>query len=202
MKRVLKAVQILALAGMALMAMTVGAAEADSVAAQLRVSVKTNFYSLSGDTTRELGQQMRSIGPIGPAGKKMCANTDWKLRWTYEYKSDSEGYYISSNTVFLDITFVLPKWIASKDTPVSTFNEWHRFMNALINHELGHSNIALVEARSLIKQLNEKKIFPDRKAMHEFVDTEGKKCLARMAKETSKYDQRTEHGLTQGAQLH
>jgi predicted secreted Zn-dependent protease len=178
------------------------AQEAGSPVPGVKLTVSTNFYTVSGVTREELRQHMAALGPRGADGKRRDASADCKMTWDYAYQSANGAFYISSSTVSLDIKFTLPRAFAPKALSAPMASEWNRFITALMVHEAGHSNIAAVGAQKLSRTLAERRTFSTRNQLADFAQNEGQKCLTEMRNQDLVYDQRTEHGLTQGARLH
>jgi predicted secreted Zn-dependent protease len=167
----------------------------------VQLSVTTRFYDVTGNNGLAIRRQIASLGPVSPEGKRFDAYTDWKTKWDYTYDSAANGFYVSSATVSLDITFTLPRWTAPKDTDRAMLNEWKAYFAALMVHESGHSNVAWQCADKLLNNLNRKNIFGNRTELKEFVETEGKKCLTEAKEKNLIYDKQTDNGAKQGARL-
>jgi len=167
----------------------------------VQVSVRTNFYDVTGSNGLAIRRQIASLGPVSPEGKRFDAYTDWKTKWDYTYDSAANGFYVSSAAVSLDLIFTLPRWTAPKDTDRSVLNEWKAYFAALMVHESGHSNVAWQCTDKLLNNLNRKNIYGNRTELKEFVETEGRKCLAEAKEKNLIYDKQTDNGATQGARL-
>ena len=168
----------------------------------VNLTVMTNFYSVFGSSIQDFKRHIAAFGPTDPDGTRRDARTDSRMTWDYEYVAANGGFYISTSVVSLDVKYTIPRLAAASAVPTVVAAEWSRYISALMVHEAGHSNVAAQAAQKLSRTLRQSKVFLAQKELADFVQVEGQKCLAESKSEDSAYDQRTRHGLTQGAVLH
>jgi len=83
--------------------------------------VVRNYYEISGQTGRELKQQMAELGP-----KRFWAYTRWHISWTGDC------------TVSLDVTYTLPRLTNRNKVPLQLRDRWDEMLAKLIVHEEAH----------------------------------------------------------------
>ncbi len=100
--------------------------------AKPKISVKTKYYAITGDTSAELKRQMNRKGPRGN-----WARADWYVRWS------------GSCRLSLEIRYVYPKWKNKSQAPAALRKKWDRMMKALQKHEKQHGQHGINAAREI-----------------------------------------------------
>lgn len=96
------------------------------------VVVKTNYYSVSGDTAAQLKDQMWRKGENGWWGY-----TRWFVRWT------------GACQITVAVTYTLPRWINKHSAPAGLKKSWERMMANLRTHEEGHAQFGINAAQEI-----------------------------------------------------
>jgi predicted secreted Zn-dependent protease len=89
--------------------------------AKPKVTVTTEYYTVTGSTIEELRQQMTDKGPKGFWGY-----AEWRVNWS------------STCNVNLRITYTYPRWANREKASPKLRARWDRFIANLITHEKGH----------------------------------------------------------------
>jgi predicted secreted Zn-dependent protease len=136
------------------------------------------------------------MGRSGPGGKD--ASTHWRVTWHYTY-SGFGSCRINSLDVSIDIRFTFPRWVNPVGAPLDLVHDWNRFILALVRHEAGHVRLAEQAGNKILRSL------PGFEApCDEFVaaaDAVADSIIDRLREKQRLYDERTDHGATQGARL-
>lgn len=160
----------------------------------------TNYYSVTGLT---LVQIRGSINRSRPQKAKPATDalTHWRVEWRYTVMPTANGCRCSSFGTTTAITITMPRWTAPVGATPSTRNAWDRYIQALGQHEAGHAQLALAAAADLNKLAKGLGEQTDCVGLKEKINALGQAVLEDYRKREKAYDERTQHGLTQGARL-
>jgi predicted secreted Zn-dependent protease len=144
--------------------------------------VQYDYYDVSGSNLAEVIQQ------LDPEEWGHC-------RHDYEYSYDSTNGKTTTANITLKLTIRLPRWRGAgwdKASPAAK-QEWQRMLEALQGHEDGHADIARRWAP----------IFKERLLNQQEKNVKGRyqRTLQEVNKDTKDFDDRTQHGQTQGVSL-
>ncbi len=167
---------------------------------QTRVLVTTNYYTVTGRSMPELWASMVQAGP-------------WKTNFQYHARTDSEVHYryttrvrryewsIGSVSVVTKVTVFLPRWIPPPGTDPVLIDAWAHLQKGLRLHELGHESVARAATTELRRQLSALPAQDSPEALQAAANSAAKRTLETYRKMDADYDQKTHHGITQGAVL-
>lgn len=110
-----------------------------SQASDLTISIKKQYYDISGHTAKDLKKQMKSLGP--PKGH----GPYWGYTRSPLKKRAGRCAYD------LTITYTLPNWVDRPSAPMELQQEWDRMYSKLLSHESGHGKIAIRAAKEHLK---------------------------------------------------
>lgn len=96
------------------------------------VSIRTNYYYISGSNVNELKADMRRKGPLG-----YWAYARWYVRWSADCN------------VTVSIRYTLPKWPGKDSAPPELRAKWERMITKLREHEEGHGRHGLKAAEEI-----------------------------------------------------
>lgn len=99
--------------------------------------VKT--YRVSGKTGPELYASIGERGPQVADGRRVIAQTTFKLTWTRQYENRNDACVLVSAKPKLAITYMLPKATARLASP--TKENWQRFIAGVDAHERVHGKM-------------------------------------------------------------
>lgn len=110
-----------------------------SQASDLTITIKKNYYNISGQTVKELRREMKTYGPPKNTGKY----------WGYTERTNPRR---QSRCAFdLTITYTLPNWVDQQSAPIELQKKWNRMYPKLVQHEEGHGKYALREAKERLQ---------------------------------------------------
>ncbi len=159
--------------------------------------VRKDFYTVEGDSASELLQSMKKRRPFNHN-----AYTDWHINWNYSFLIKPGKCQLTSFDVNVQVRQTLPRWEKNKKANKEFHDEWSRYINALMTHEKGHSQLGLeaaTEMRTVI--LSQKWSDKNRAALRKKIDAQCETILKKYKTKEIEYDKTTDHGRTQGGRL-
>ncbi len=175
----------------------VRAASPSPDAQQITNTIRTYYYDVHGVTAEELLASLRASRPF-----TKHASTGWRVAWNYDYLVRSDGYVLRCFNVRVQVTFTLPLWLDSERADKTLQEEWKRYYAALQIHESGHAGFAIAAGKEMLRRMNSREWrAADRKELKAAIDDECNKTLQEFRTQEVAYDEKTNHGRTQGARL-
>ncbi len=163
--------------------------------------IKTNYYAVTGSSIRELQISQRERRPW-KTNFLYFARTDWEVKYRFRYRRMDDGYRVEQFSVNTEAEMTLPRWVPPPGVDAAVVERWKRYYQALLAHELGHVAIArsaTVAVRRQVETLGSCDAAAElrdtlRRAVHLLLD--------KYKRRDRNYDERTRHGVSQGARLH
>jgi predicted secreted Zn-dependent protease len=171
-----------------------------TASAQNTLTWRTNFYSVTGETLREVRQSMQRARPWQD-NTDLVGLTQWRIDWRFNVVPTANGCRCASFTTTTSITNTLPRWVPPTNAPTELRTGWTRFITSLAQHEDGHSRMSLAAVAELHKKINEAGEAPDCEQMKQKLNGIAQRVIDDFRARDREYDRRTGHGATQGAQL-
>jgi len=182
------------------LAAALGLSGAWSTSAQSEMKVTTNYYTVSGNTLRELREALERTKPRKSLGTS-DARTDWNIQWSYKLAPDETGCQLRSLETKTTIAITLPKWDPAPGAQPGMEQRWKDYLKALATHEDGHRAIAASAATEMHKRIHAIKETPTCDALAESIKKAANETLSEFRAKDAQYDRKTDHGATQGARL-
>lgn len=129
--------------------------------------------------------------------KRVWGRTDWTLRYRYRTVSGPVGCALDGVRVRVSATVLLPSWRDRERAPAPVRRRWDLFHRALVEHELGHRDVA-VEAGGLLRRRLAALRAPDCGALDEAVSDVLDEVVSRGDALQLRYDGETRDGRAQG----
>jgi len=170
-----------------------------NAAAEYRATERTEHYAVTGNTARDLREQMDRMGKRGADGKSFDANTSSRIRWDFTFAPSSDECRIGTVLVLLDIRCHLPEWTDRGSAPRAVQEAWDRYLEKLTAHEHAHGELAKRTAENLelaIQNMPGKRYCDEVGSAANELANEAIRTLQR---QDAEYDERTKHGVTEGA---
>jgi predicted secreted Zn-dependent protease len=141
-----------------------------------------DYYDVTGQTLDQVNQQ------LDPEEWGSCAAN-------YDYSYAATGGSVTRVDLTVSLTIRLPRWKGKgwQQASPAARKEWERMLQALRTHEDGHVDIARQQAPLVRDRL--------RKTSEAGLELEAEKARSDAQTENDKYDDRTQHGQTQGVAL-
>jgi predicted secreted Zn-dependent protease len=162
---------------------------------ELPYSVTQRMYRVRGDTLAELAPQTRRVRG------SFAAYTSWDTDWSIALADHASGCEVVRGDLALRARIVLPEWHPREDVRPGVARRWRRFLENLETHELGHVTIALQGAHAIDALLDEGLSAESCEDAARQADRAASDLHDRWERINARYDERTEHGLTQGTGL-
>lgn len=166
--------------------------------AEPTVAIKRAYYTVSGNSVREL---RRSMNEQKPKYVALDAFTQWNVTWTYTWRPVDGGAVIKSVKVNTTVGITLPRWTPPSHADPKLVERWQTYIKALTQHENGHANIGIQTAKDIEKQLSSLPIQPSNAALKEVVDGIGQRILTEARAKEKQFDEETQNGTKQGARF-
>jgi predicted secreted Zn-dependent protease len=169
-----------------------------SAIAQSTVVRKTNYYAMTGSSTRHIQESLRQTRPWKD-GLGRDAATEWYVHWHAGYSASGGTCQCISFVTTTTITITLPRWIPPTNTPPEVRTAWAKYIAALEVHEAGHADLAIAAAAEMHKRVTAIGNDLDCITLRTRVQSECQAVLDSHRAQEKDYDRRTRHGATQGA---
>jgi predicted secreted Zn-dependent protease len=143
------------------------------------------YYKISGSTETDLAKEIQSKGPDGYAGY-----TNWYIRWGWP-GFDHEECDLTKAWITAKVSLTMPSWVPPADAPEDLIRNWNRFNQALNVHEQGHVN-NVVKALPLLQSAIQNSDCIT-------ADSAANQVLDKLRGWDVQFDDKTDHGRTQGA---
>lgn len=163
------------------------------------VTEKYEYYEVQGGCEKDLLCQMKRKGIAWSDGKKYDSTTNWHVMWKYGYSRTPGSCSAESFRVFVDITFLYPKWMPGGDAPRDLTDKWEAYMKNLVMHENGHRDLAVEAAAELARAVAELPPLPTCADVDREVRALARTRMSMLNDDEKQYDTATNHGYTQGA---
>lgn len=161
---------------------------------------RTNFYTVSGQSVRELRQSMRQARPWQD-NTETVGLTQWRIDWRFDLKPTANGCRCASFTTTTSITNTLPRWTTATNATPDVRADWNRFVTSLGQHEDGHTRMAFAAVAELHKRVKEVGEESDCDRLKKKINDLALRVVDDFRARDREYDRRTNHGATQGAGL-
>jgi len=160
----------------------------------------TNYYTVAGATVREIHQSMRQNRPWKSTSQH-DGFTQWHVAWNFYLSPSDNKCRLTSFSTRTTVAITLPRWTAPTNATEDVRMAWGRFIAALGKHEAGHGQMALAAAAEIQKRAKESGEDVDCAALKQKLNNLGQSIVEQYRARDKEYDERTKHGVTQGAVL-
>ena len=143
------------------------------------------YYKINGSTETDLAKEIQSKGPEGYAGY-----TNWYIRWGWP-GFDREECDLTKAWITAKVSLTMPSWVPPADAPEDLIQNWNRFSQALNVHEQGHVNNVVKALPLLQKAIQNSDCIT--------ADSAANQVLDKLRGWDVQFDDKTDHGRTQGA---
>ncbi|HLT48502.1 MAG TPA: DUF922 domain-containing protein [Rubricoccaceae bacterium] len=188
---------LLVLAALARPASAQGGGVPGGVPGGVQRTLEVVYYDVQGRSEQDLLQAMLRQGPSWE-GHRYFGLTQSEVRYTYWKQESVTGCVLSNIAVYLKITVTLPRWQPTPGTPYAMERNWRQFERALRNHEDGHRRLAEEEAEMIRRMLTGLRA-PSCAGVDALAEQQAAQIQQSYGGLNRAYDERTEHGRSQGA---
>ncbi len=178
---------------MGLMAFCAGT-HAENAAGALTVTT----YDVHGATAEAIADGMKRNGPLDH-GHRVDGYTLWRIATSYGWRFDSRQCALTRFDATLTVEMTLPRWVPSGHPPAALQQRWERFSAALRTHEDGHAAIGRDARKQILERARALAPAADCKALVQHIDDLVDEVMKSHRQMDADYDDRTNHGQSQGA---
>jgi predicted secreted Zn-dependent protease len=144
---------------------------------------------------------MRAEGLRDRAGEAGFAITTWDVAWMYRYDEGPGTCSIDDLALRVEITVLMPAWDPPPGTDAGLMARWTRYIDSLRRHERGHELNGLETAKEVRDDLLELGSRTSCASLERAADAVGERAIRAGNERDRDYDDRTDHGATEGAVL-
>ena len=155
-------------------------------------------YEIHGSTAEQLRDQMNQVRPL-MHGEKFDADTEWNLKWSFDYQPDDNSCVIRDSQVTLDIIYHLPRWEDEERSDPKLQERWAVYMKHLLIHESGHAKNGKKAAMEVEAMLKDLAPMESCSLLEEMANDRARQIIDSHHSWDLQYDKETQHGVTQGA---
>jgi predicted secreted Zn-dependent protease len=169
------------------------AAPAQSLQASLAgiTNVDVQYYEVSGNSLFEIRRALNRVRPRDPNdGLGVDALAMWYIRWRWP-EGPGGGCDLSRAEIEFSARIRLPRLIETPQTPPAVRMRWRAYVAALERHEASHIRHAWENRQRILDAL--------RRSSCANANNDGMAAVRQLGRYDVDYDQRTRHGLTEGA---
>jgi predicted secreted Zn-dependent protease len=157
------------------------------------------YYNITGASISEINAQLTRGAPVDSNGDAREGIANSYITWKYPFQRDAKGCTTGPVSVQVQVHIQLPRWTRAAQASGDIARRWDKFIAALTLHEEGHKQIAVDGARRIASTLARLPAEASCPAMNAKANAEGQRLLVEIRAAQVRYDQMTNHGLTQGA---
>lgn len=167
---------------------------------EARVTVSTNYYTVTGTTTRQL---MASIAQSTPwkSNRIFHAYTHWNVSWSFSIAPADDQFRIARADTRTKITITLPRWAAPTNAAPEVIQQWKDYLQRLSTHEAGHVKIAREAGEEVHRALHALGSAATAEELKQTIKRTADQILENAYRRERDYDRTTQHGMAQGASL-
>jgi predicted secreted Zn-dependent protease len=160
------------------------------------VSPEFSYYDVHGITIDEVQESLRTQGPLDDRGHRRFAYTDWSIKWEWK-RTERNKVDLRSLQISCSAEIQLPRLVIKKETPLALIRAWNSFVERTRRHELAHLRHAEAGAPRIRDRLEQ--VVALRGPLSPVEANEGVSAVVAEIRAMDKeYDQRTNHGFTEG----
>lgn len=182
---------------------------ANQIAQQVTSGVNSNhqniIYHIDPVSAFDLGAALDRNSPIENNSQRYHGSLNWSIKWQYQYQDSNQGCALTTNSVTLDTTLTMPALNhATMSFNQSTTNAFDQYFENLLTHEIGHLEYAIKASNHVKRQLSQPENFSNDLTCAQLVNQANalvNKTIEMYSAENQHYDEITNHGATQGAQI-
>jgi len=157
-----------------------------------QVSAKTNYYTVTGESFREIHESIRRNRPWK---QDFDGYTTWQVKWSFNIVSSPDGCRCTESTTSVAITTTLPRWVPSTNATPGLKERWRTYYLGLAEHEHGHAAIAIAAAAEVQRELSAVTEDTTCSGLRQRVNAAAEAVVSQHRDREKTYDQNTAHGM-------
>jgi predicted secreted Zn-dependent protease len=171
------------------------------LAAEPLVRMHTSYYYVDGRSAAVLAAQIDQSGPTATDGKRYAGRTKWDVQWKFNYEQQGVTCSMKGAAVAVGIAQAMPRWRGEAKGAAALRARWVQFFEALKRHEDGHKEHGLKAGKEIETALLAVKPAGNCEDLGKAANATAQRILEKYQKLDKDYDDKTEHGRTEGAAL-
>jgi predicted secreted Zn-dependent protease len=167
------------------------------VRAEVNEAVETQYYEVSPSSPARMMDALQQASPIREGNRVYHGHTWTGIHWYYSYQAGSGSCRMQRVKVDLTIRYQMPTLV---NASLDVFEVWNRWYPQLELHEQRHGQIGRDIARA-IEQGISRLSASDCDALERKANTFAEQQIQVLKHRHKDYDERTQHGKTEGTFL-
>jgi predicted secreted Zn-dependent protease len=155
------------------------------------------FYDVEGIEFEALLAELNKFGPNGFHGE-----ASWRVSYTFRTAPRDGRCFIGGVETKMQGNILMPRWSKRQGASADLVARWQRYEAALLAHEEGHLDNGREFARVLESELLQLPAAGDCPRLSAAARARYDELLQTYRKRDADYDERTQHGVTQGAKFY
>ncbi len=156
------------------------------------------FYQVNPNSKTEILSSLNKTSPIKSDGSIFHGYAYSYIKWNFRWKYNKNSCWITYVNTELNTTYTLPKLVSDIEEVNGIWNKWYP---NLVIHEKGHHQLAIAIAQKIQKKITELPSLATCSELEQKANGIGYKLVDELGLLNHEYDERTNHGETQGASL-
>jgi predicted secreted Zn-dependent protease len=162
-------------------------------------ALTVNTYDVRGSTVNEIASDLNRNSPLVVQGRRMQGRTEWNIQTSYHWRTDGHSCVLDQFDATLKVEMILPHWIPPRRPSPQLLQQWERYIAALRKHEDGHLEIGEDAQQEMLVRAKSLGPAPDCDLLAQRIDDLVAAVIDAHHKLELEYDDKTNHGETQGA---
>ena len=167
-----------------------------------KINIDSQQYTISGERTDDIFQDMVRQVDIDPNGKRYSSYTRWFIDWQIRISENDEGdCQIDDLDLILTIKQRLPRFLPQTDNSTRLIEAWQNYERALTKHENQHRDLAIAALDRIEQAVYRQLTAPDCETLDARTIERVDAIIQDLKRLQQAYDRRTENGKTEGVIL-
>ncbi|WP_192813472.1 DUF922 domain-containing protein [Dyella japonica] len=163
------------------------------------VTFNTYTYDVHGGTVFDIENELHDKSPLVVHGRHMHGKTHWEIHYHYHWKMDGDQCVLDEFDATLNVDTFLPQWVRPQHPNPMLAHDWDRYIAALRMHERGHAEVGEDAREVLVTRAKAMGPAPTCDVIKKQVIDLVAEVVDAHRKVDAMYDDKTDHGRTQGA---
>lgn len=171
------------------------------VQAEVKTSLKTKYYNVSGRTPETLVKSIFKSAPALAQGKRALGSARLKFDWDIDAEQTNYKCQVNDLEVSLEILVTLPRWRNEKGADPQLRAFWRSFYGFVEKHENRHVTIAKQHATQLERMFNRVPAADNCKLLTARLAAGAKRILTNHNRKQTKFDAQEQAKMRRNARV-
>lgn len=164
------------------------------VNAELINNLNYSYYNVTIKQNESLSYAITRVSPIKENHQTFHGNTKYYIKWHFLFNKYNTSCEIKNSITSIDTNITLPHLLNGNREQLKQFNY---YLHNLMTHENGHYQIGLKKAQEIDKFISMSPVMSNCTLLENYINNNSFLILEK--NDDYLYDQKTQHGKTQGA---